>query len=108
MNHTTTVRRVERVRFEPHRRTACAAHTEPVGAGFAGASFTGDDLLDFRSLSFGDHVKLGLPGSDGQMVLRDVAPRALDAKARELTTALAIPATAAVLNPDPLLQGPIP
>ncbi|MCM5682723.1 siderophore-interacting protein [Schlegelella sp. S2-27] len=90
MNHTAPVRRVQRVRFEPRRRTAYVARTDPVGASFIRVSFTGDDLHDFQSLSFDDHVKVGVPGADGQMVLRDFTPRSFDATGRELTIEFAL------------------
>lgn len=90
MNLFATARRTRRVRFEPRRRTVYVARTEPVGPSFVRVSFTGDDLHDFQSLSFDDHVKLGLPGSDGQMVLRDFTPRAFDASRRELMIEFAL------------------
>lgn len=83
-------RRVQRVRHELRRRTLQVARVEPVGAGFVAVTFAGDELADFVSLSFDDHVKLLLDGPDGEPVRRDYTPRRFDAARRELTIEFAL------------------
>lgn len=87
---STTGRRVLRVRHEPRLRELTVARVETIGAGFVGVQFIGDDLADFVSLSFDDHVKLMLPAADGEMVRRDYTPRRFDAARRELTLEFAL------------------
>lgn len=82
---STPIRRVERVRYELKRRQLTVARIERVGASFVALTFTGDDLADFQSRGFDDHLKVLLPGPDGELVGRDYTPRSFDVTKRELT-----------------------
>jgi NADPH-dependent ferric siderophore reductase len=83
-------RRVQRVRHDLRRREVQVLRVEPVGTGFASVTFTGDDLADFVSMSFDDHIKFMFPGSDGEIVRRDYTPRAFNLDRRELTIEFAL------------------
>jgi NADPH-dependent ferric siderophore reductase len=78
-------RRTERVRYDLKRRDLVVARVERPTPGFAAITFTGEDLADFQSRSFDDHVKLLLPAADGSLAGRDYTPRRFDAARRELT-----------------------
>ncbi|WP_313348239.1 siderophore-interacting protein [Paracoccus sp. (in: a-proteobacteria)] len=58
----------------------------------------GDNLADFVSLGFDDHIKLLFPGSDDKPTMREYTPRAFDTTAGTLTLDFALheagPATA--------------
>lgn len=91
MNHDTTAqRRVQRVRFEPRRRTLYVAQAERMSANFIRVTLTGAELEGFQSPGFDDHVKLGVPDAGGEWVLRDFTPRAFDAARRELVIEFAL------------------
>jgi NADPH-dependent ferric siderophore reductase len=90
MNTPAATRRVERVRFETRRRSLRVFDVTRPTPGFARIVFGGDELADFRSLSFDDHVKLMLPGPDGQLQMRDYTPRHFDAQRRELVIEFAL------------------
>lgn len=81
-----TSRRVKRVRHELKRRDLQVLRTEALGTGFVRVTFGGDDLADFVSLGFDDHVKL-LFGPD---VRRDYTPRRFDPAPRELVIDFAL------------------
>jgi len=83
-------RRVQRVRHELRRRELRVLRVQPLGAGFVEVIFGGDDLADFVSLSFDDHLKFMLPGPDGQPVRRDYTPRRFDTVRRELSIEFAL------------------
>lgn len=55
---TRTDLNVERVRHELKARVLTVAHVERIAGLLARVTFTGDDLHDFVSASFDDHVKL--------------------------------------------------
>jgi len=97
MTFLTQPRRIERFRFELRRRATRVEHITTVSPSFVRVALAGEDLRDFRSLSFDDHVKLGFPGQ-GAIVLRDFTPRAFDAQAGRLDIEFALhdhgPATA--------------
>jgi NADPH-dependent ferric siderophore reductase len=90
MRSSSSPRRIERVRFELRRRAVRVARVDRPTPGFARVVFAGDDLADFRSLSFDDHVKFMLPQDDGQPLMRDYTPRRFDAARRELTIEFAL------------------
>lgn len=101
---TRTDLNVERVRHNLKMRVLTVARTERVAGLLARITFTGDDLQDFVSASFDDHVKLFFPadpslppvvptvGPDGvkfpdgapKPAARDYTPRQFDAARREL------------------------
>lgn len=97
--------RVERVRHPLKMRQLTVARVEPLAGGLlARITFTGEDLHDFVTASFDDHVKVFFPpqpglalalpeiGPDGlrfaqdqpRPAARDYTPRSFDREAREL------------------------
>ncbi|MGG2362277.1 siderophore-interacting protein, partial [Salmonella enterica] len=52
--------------------------------------FAGDELGDFASLGFDDHVKIFVPTGRGDTAMRDYTPRAFDRDARTLTLDFAV------------------
>jgi NADPH-dependent ferric siderophore reductase len=92
-NSVTAVRgsRVQRVRHELRRRTLSVRRVETISPHVRSVTLGGEELADFVSLSFDDHVKLLLPVADGAPpVARDYTPRHFDAAARELTIEFAL------------------
>lgn len=85
---------MQRVRHELKRRAVEVARVEAVTPHCVGVTFTGEDLADFVSASFDDHVKfiLGVVGDPAAPppVMRDYTPRHFDAAARELTIEFAL------------------
>ena len=53
-------------------------------------TLAGDDLIDFDSCGFDDHVKLLLPQLDGSVERRDYTPRRFDRAARTLAIDFAL------------------
>lgn len=90
MEPTSAVRRVQRVRHELKRREAEVLRVTRLGAHFASITFGGEQLADFVSASFDDHVKFFFPGPAGELVGRDYTPRHFDAGQRELTIEFAL------------------
>jgi NADPH-dependent ferric siderophore reductase len=84
------VSRVQRVRHELKRREVEVVRVERLGEHFAAITFGGDDLADFVSASFDDHVKFIFDDADGEAVRRDYTPRRYDAAARQLTIEFAL------------------
>jgi len=83
--------RVQRVRHELRRRTLSVRRVETISPHVRSVTLGGEELADFVSLSFDDHVKLFLPVADGSPpVARDYTPRHFDAVARELTIEFAL------------------
>ncbi|WP_341677014.1 siderophore-interacting protein [Niveibacterium sp. SC-1] len=94
----------ERIRLPVKLRRLTVARVTPLSPHMARITFTGEDLADFQSPGFGDHVKLMLPqpgqaapdlptlGPEGPVmaegavrpVMRDYTPRRFDPAAREL------------------------
>lgn len=83
------VRRVQRVRYELRRREVQVARVAPLGPHFVAVTFVGDDLRDFVSASFDDHVKFVFEDA-GEVVRRDYTPRRFDAARGELTIEFAL------------------
>lgn len=95
---------VERVRHPLKFRQIQVVRTQQVSPALLRVTFTGEDLADFVSASFDDHIKVFLPapgqqrpvlpemGPDGPMfpeglprpIARDYTPRRYDAATREL------------------------
>ncbi|WP_236589790.1 siderophore-interacting protein [Ramlibacter aurantiacus] len=90
MTSTPTQRRVQRVRHELKRRELRLVRITPLGAHQIDLTFAGDELADFVSASFDDHVKFIVTDDAGQPVRRDYTPKHFDAAARELTIEFAI------------------
>jgi len=87
-----SARRVQRVRHELKRRDVEVARVEPLGTELVRVVFHGEDLADFVSLGFDDHVKFifGRNDGNGDPVRRDYTPRAFDRARRELTIDFAL------------------
>jgi NADPH-dependent ferric siderophore reductase len=85
-----TQRRVERVRHEIRRRPVAVAAIESAGPGFRAITFAAEELADFLSASFDDHVKFIIPGAGGEDVRRDYTPRRFDNARRTLTIEFAV------------------
>lgn len=81
---------IQRVRHELKRRELTVAAVEPLGPGFVAITFTGDELADFVSASFDDHVKLMFDESAETPVRRDYTPRRFDREQRTLTLEFAL------------------
>ena len=80
---------VQRVRHELRRRELVVDSVTPLGEHFVSITFGGDALADFVSLSFDDHVKFMLDGSEDAL-RRDYTPRRYDAQSRQLTIEFAL------------------
>ena len=67
--------------------------------------FEGEDLADFVSLGFDDHVKLFIPAMEGEAEKRDYTPRFYDTEARRLAIDFAVhdagPATRWAIDANP-------
>lgn len=84
-------RRVERVRHELKRRDLVVLRVTELSPHVRRITFGGEDLGDFLSASFDDHVKLMWPAPEGQEpVRRDYTPRRFDTAAGELDIEFAL------------------
>ncbi|WP_338770269.1 siderophore-interacting protein [Massilia sp. METH4] len=82
--------RVQRVRHELKRRDVEVVKVEPLGRHFVAVTFRGEELADFVSASFDDHVKFIFDDGGAEPVRRDYTPRRYDREARELTIEFAL------------------
>lgn len=83
--------RVQRVRHELKRRHLTVTQVQALSPHFVSVTLAGDDLTDFVSLSFDDHVKLLFDATEGgEPARRDYTPRHFDAQARQLTLEFAL------------------
>lgn len=94
--------RIERIRHDPRRRTLRVRSTERITPGMARITLEGDDLSDFHSVGFDDHLKVFVPGAGER---RDYTPRRYDRASRTLTLDFAIhdagPATLWAISAKP-------
>ena len=90
MESTQTKRRIERVRHELKRREVTVVNVQALKEDFISVTFASEDLRDFPSASFDDHVKLIIPTSYGDEIRRDFTPRSFDTKAGLLTLEFAL------------------
>ncbi len=111
--HDATIdstRRPQRVRQTPKLRQLEVMRVERITPHIVSVNFHGEDLHDFISASFDDHVKFMLPATpDGELllpvlgpegmkfpegaqrpVMRDYTPRRFDAQRREITIEFAL------------------
>lgn len=92
--NTTTravVGRIRRVRQESRRRQLQVLRVDVLSPHVHGITLGGDDLADFVSHAFDDHVKVFLPAAEGgEPVARDYTPRRFDAGLRELCIEFAL------------------
>jgi NADPH-dependent ferric siderophore reductase len=79
------VRRVQRVRHDIHRRTVTVVRVDRPSPAFVRVVLADPSLAGFVSAGFDDHLKLILPGPDGQPLMRDYTPAAFDTTAGTLT-----------------------
>ncbi len=97
--------RVEMVRHELKRRLLRVEKTRRVTPGMLRITFSGEDLADFASLAFDDHVKLFAPTPSGEIERRDYTPRRYDNRTRALVIDFAVhdagPATRWALDARP-------
>lgn len=85
------VSRVQRVRHELKRRLLTVTQVQALSPHVVSVTLGGDDLADFVSLSFDDHVKLLFDAPDGgEPARRDYTPRRFVAAARQLTIEFAL------------------
>tara|TARA_R110000737_G_scaffold235404_2_gene248131 strand:+ start:225 stop:971 length:747 start_codon:yes stop_codon:yes gene_type:complete len=98
MRDTLTPPTIERLRFELKRRALTVTAKDHVTPQMIRITLTSEDLGDFISGSFDDHVKIFLPSETEEKVMRDYTPRRYDTEARELVLDFALhdagPATA--------------
>jgi NADPH-dependent ferric siderophore reductase len=85
MSDRPAARRIERIRHEPRRRDVEVVRASRLGLSFISVTFKGEDLVDFASDSFGDHVKFFVEDSAGELIGRDYTPRRFDKMTHELT-----------------------
>ena len=90
MEPSPVTRRVRRVRHELRRRELAVLRIESLVPGFVSVTFVGEDLADFVSDSFDDHVKFMLEEQGREPVRRDYTPRRFDRERRELTIEFAL------------------
>jgi NADPH-dependent ferric siderophore reductase len=101
----TTEPRIEPIRHEPKLRSLQVKSIVRLTPGMLRITFSGEDLSDFISLAFDDHVKIFAPTSSGQVERRDYTPRRYDTHARTLVIDFAVhdagPATRWALDARP-------
>ena len=94
-----------RVRHEARLRSLKVEGVVRLTPGMLRITFSDDDLADFRSLGFDDHVKLFVPLGSGRAERRDYTPRQFDAASRTLVLDFAVheagPATRWALGAKP-------
>jgi NADPH-dependent ferric siderophore reductase len=81
---------LRRVRYETRLRSLTVESVKQLTPGMRRILLTGEDLSDFSTASFDDHVKLLVPSADGIVERRDYTPRAFDRERRTLTLDFAL------------------
>ena len=76
---------ISRVRHDTRRRTLTVTRTTTLTPQMLRVEFTSPELADFHSAAPDDHIKLFLPGRDGEACARDYTPRAFDPSEQTLT-----------------------
>jgi NADPH-dependent ferric siderophore reductase len=82
--------RVERVRHEPKSRDVEVVRVDQLGPHFIAVTFAGEQLKDFASRGFDDHVKFMFFDDRGEKIRRDYTPRRFDNTRGELTIEFAL------------------
>ncbi|WP_337057029.1 siderophore-interacting protein [Pseudomonas sp. USHLN015] len=90
MDQTVQTRRVQRIRHELRRRELDVLRVERISPHFMSVTFGGDELVDFVSASFDDHIKFMFVDEQGELIRRDYTPRRFDRERRELTLEFAL------------------
>lgn len=81
---------IQRFRHELKRRRLTVTQATDINPGMRRIELEGDDLSDFQSLGFDDHIKIFIPDPSGESIRRDYTPRRFDAAQRRLTLDFAL------------------
>ena len=97
---------IERVRYDVvKRRELTVKSADRITPNMLRLTLAGDELADFSSLGFDDHIKVIVPDGAGGTVMRDYTPRRHDAATNELVIDFALhdagPATLHAVNARP-------
>jgi NADPH-dependent ferric siderophore reductase len=82
--------RTHRVRRNSRRRTLAVLEKRHVTPRMLRIVLGADDFDDFTTPSADDHIKLYVPGEQGDLEARDFTPRHFDAEAKKLTIDVAL------------------
>lgn len=82
--------RIDRIRHELKRRILRVESFADVTPRMLRLTFSGEDLSDFVSLGFDDHVKILIPTAEGEPERRDYTPRRYDRQAGTLAIDFAV------------------
>ncbi len=103
--HSQNYPLIDRVRHELKRRELNVDAVEYITPRMLRITLGGGSLSDFVSLGADDHVKLVVPGANGEMEMRDYTPRSYDNEAGRLVLDFAVheagPATRWALQAKP-------
>ena len=83
-------RSIRRVRHDIKVRHVAVASVQHPSPGFVSIRLQGDDLIDFPSQSFDDHIKVFVPQDGAEAIRRDYTPRCFDAATGDLTIEFAL------------------
>lgn len=104
-DHRPVGPRIERIRHEVKIRSIQVENIVRLTPGMLRITFSGEDLSDFVSLGFDDHVKIFVPTPSGETERRDYTLRRYDPQARALVIDFAVhdagPATRWALDAKP-------
>lgn len=96
---------IERVRHELKRRELTVETVDRITPHMLRITLIGESLSDFTSLGADDHVKVVLPGADGEVEMRDYTPRSYNNETGRLVLDFAVheagPATRWALEAKP-------
>ncbi len=96
---------IDRVRHELKRRELTVEAIQYITPQMIRITLRGESLSDFVSLGADDHVKLVVPGANGEMEMRDYTPRSYDNESGRLVLDFAVheagPATKWALDAKP-------
>ena len=81
---TAITPRIERIKHEIRRRELAIAGVTRLTPHMIRVTLRGEELADFASAAADDHIKVFVPGADGEAETRDYTPRAFDTARREL------------------------
>lgn len=90
MNFNPATHQIKRVRHELRMREVEVVRVLPLSKNFISVTFSGEDLADFISLSFDDHIKFMFTNAKSEAVRRDYTPREFNIEKRELTIEFAL------------------
>src|SRR5271170_4924245 len=82
--------RTRGVRHNSRRRTLAILEKRHVTPRMLRIVLGGEDFEDFTTSSADDHIKLYVPGEEGDLEARDFTPRHFDAEAKKLTIDIAL------------------